>query len=171
LQTTYKSVKFLAPIGGFIAAIFFHFMWNLSASFGEAFFVVYLVMMMPALVCVLLLIYFSLRREGRIVREHLFIEFQSGRISQVDYECVTNAWRRMGALRRAFFKGLTPWRTRRKFHQLASELAFHRDRINRGVCKRTQETDAIEYAYVEQIVYIVGPPMQASNTPPPIPRR
>ncbi|MGH9942939.1 MAG: PrsW family intramembrane metalloprotease, partial [Pyrinomonadaceae bacterium] len=71
-QSKSVVVKFFVPAAGLAAAIVLHSLWNLSASVsGLLFFAAYFLIMIPVLVAVLVSIFFALRREGRIVREHL----------------------------------------------------------------------------------------------------
>jgi len=49
------------------------------------------------------------------------------------------------ALTRSGFKG---WRTRKQFNQMASELAFHRCRVARGLHSTQVDVREVEEAYV-----------------------
>jgi len=56
---------------------------------------------------------------------------------------------RLRATARALRKGgLKPWLVERKFHQVASELAFHRFRVAHGTSERD---DALEAAFVQHL--------------------
>src|SRR5205809_300356 len=65
-QSNNGFVKVVAPVMGFMLAILMHATWNGSAVFGGGvgFFVAYFVIMGPAFIITLMVIFFSLRREG-----------------------------------------------------------------------------------------------------------
>src|SRR5256886_15285408 len=73
-------VKVVAPVVGFMLAILMHATWNGSGGFwgGIGFFVAYFVIMGPAFIVTLMVIFFLLRREGPIVRQFLFPAYQRG---------------------------------------------------------------------------------------------
>ncbi|HEX8170895.1 MAG TPA: PrsW family glutamic-type intramembrane protease [Thermoanaerobaculia bacterium] len=126
-------VKWLAPPLGLGAAMLLHGIWNLSASFGLVFFAAYVVIMMPAALAVLVIALFSLRREANIIRAHLEKVVSEGVLSHDDVLVVTSVRRRIGESTRALLEGgVRKWRARRRFHALASELAFHSWRSSRA---------------------------------------
>jgi hypothetical protein len=51
--------------------------------------------------------------------------------------------------------GMKGWRTRRRFNQLASELAFHRSRVSRGIRSRKHDPAAQEAAYLHALRALV----------------
>lgn len=147
-QSRSGLVKFGAPVAGLAAGILLHAVWNLSASLGF-FFLSYFVVMVPAFLGLLLIIAFSLRREGRIVRHNLTPELHSGVLTQGEYDSLTSVRGRLAASLRAMGGGPGRWRARSRFSQIASELAFHRDRVHRGI---TSENDAArEAAYLRRL--------------------
>ncbi len=91
--------------------------------------------MIPAFIIMLVVIGFALRREGQVVREHLVIDLERGFLTAEEYKQLGSILGRMGSSYNAFSRsGVKGWRARRRFNQLASELAFHRNRVARGVC-------------------------------------
>lgn len=125
-------VKWLAPPAGLAAAMVLHSLWNLSASQGLAFFAAYVLVMVPAFVAVVVVAIFSLRREARVIREHLASLAAEGVLSGDDLVVLSSVTRRCGASARALFaRGFGHWRARRRFHALATELAFHSWRTTR----------------------------------------
>jgi len=125
-------VKCLAPAAGLGAAMVLHSLWNLSASQGVAFFAAYLLVMIPAFVAVVVIAIYSLRREANLIRIHLQNVIDDGVLSHDDILVLTSVTRRLGASARALFqRGFGQWRVRRRFHALATELAFHAWRANR----------------------------------------
>jgi hypothetical protein len=76
----------------------------------------------------------ALRREGQIVREHLVADYQGGLLTQQEYDQLCTIRGRMGSTFNAFSRGgISQWQAARQLNQIASELAFHRSRIARGI--------------------------------------
>jgi RsiW-degrading membrane proteinase PrsW (M82 family) len=147
-QTRSTLVKFVTPVLGLLAAIFMHSIWNGSAKLfgGPVFLLTYIVIMVPAFIIMLLVIFLGLRREGRVVREYLLPDFQDGVLTQQEYNQLCSVGGRMGASYQAFSRGgMAHWRTCRQFNQMASELAFHRSRVARGI--RASDAAERENAY------------------------
>lgn len=145
-QSNSGFVKFLAPTLGFAAAVLLHALWNglsyvMPGLFGLAAMIVFLIL--PAIAGVLAGVWISLGREGRIVREYLEPELRAGDISAEEYRTLGSVRGRLSSTMRAFFDGPSRWRARRKFNQLASEIAFHRHRTRRGLASRN---DPARYA-------------------------
>lgn len=127
-----NRVKFFAPLLGLSGAMLLHAIWNLSASFGLVFFATYAVVMVPSFFAVIVIAIFSLRREARIVRSHLESVVSEQVLSRDDVIIVTSVRRRIGASTRALMEGgFRKWIARRRFHALATELAFHSWRASR----------------------------------------
>jgi protease PrsW len=78
----------------------------------------------------------SLRREAGVVREHLRPLVDEGTLHLHELERLCAVRTRLAATYRAWRRGGVPaWRARREFHQMASELAFHRWRVGRGITR------------------------------------
>jgi protease PrsW len=140
-QSNNLAVKIVTPILGLLAAIFMHSIWNGSAAiFGGAIFILtYLIIMVPAFLILIVIIFLGLRREGQVVREFLLPDFQGGVLTQHQYNQLCTIRGRMGASYGAFSRGgVAHWRACRQFNQTASELAFHRSRAARGINVRDQ---------------------------------
>lgn len=158
-QSTNTAVKVLTPVLGLLMAMSMHSIWNGSGTIGGGvgFLLTYVVIMVPAFLILLVVIIFSLRREGRIVREFLYAEFQRGLLNQLEYEQLCSIVKRVGANFNAFSSGgMARWRDSRQFNQIGSELAFHRSRVARGIYRNEQEVRAREAAYLlrlEEILY------------------
>ncbi|MGI8653730.1 MAG: PrsW family intramembrane metalloprotease [Pyrinomonadaceae bacterium] len=152
--STKRFVQILAPLIGFALAILLHAVWNSAATlFGSAgFLLTYFLLMVPVFVATLVTIYFALRREGRLLREHLLCDCDGGVMTVEEYESLCSVSARMNASWQAFMRGgFKRWRTRAQFNQTASELAFHRSRVMRGI-HPTNQTDAErETMYMEAL--------------------
>lgn len=130
------AVKFITPIMGLLAAISMHSIWNGSGVIfgGIAFLLTYIVIMIPAFFIMLVVIILALRREGQIVREYLVADYQGGLLTEQEYNQLCSVGGRMGASFNAFSRGgFSHWQAVRQLNQTASELAFHRSRVARGI--------------------------------------
>ena len=158
-QSTNIVVKIVTPIVGLLMAIFMHSIWNGSAVFGggAVFVLTYILVMIPAFLIMLVVIGFALRREGQIVREHLVIDLERGFLTQEEYKQLGSILGRMGSSYNAFSRtGLKGWRARRRFNQLASELAFHRSRVARGVYSNEHDVMSLENAYLHALQGLIN---------------
>jgi len=151
-QTRNIAVKLITPVVGFLMAISMHSIWNGSGALfgGGGFLLTYILIMVPAFFILLVVIAFSLRREGRVVREFLLTDLQRGVLTKQEYDQLGSIFGRMGssfdALTRSGVKG---WRARMQFNQMASELAFHRCRVSRGLQSSNVDCREIEDAYLQ----------------------
>lgn len=142
----------LPPLIGLMTAVALHSLWNVAAQSTEWFFLAYLLVMVPAFLGVLWLIVVSLRREGAVIREHLEPLMEQGLLEPSELECLCNARQRTRATLRAWWHGgRTQWRDRRELHQVASELAFHRWRVGRGLSRGELLDAARDAEYVRQL--------------------
>ncbi|HKR22758.1 MAG TPA: PrsW family intramembrane metalloprotease, partial [Pyrinomonadaceae bacterium] len=153
-QSTNTAIKVLTPIVGLLMAIFMHSIWNASAVFGGGpiFVLTYIVVMVPAFLIMLVVILLALRREGQVVRQFLIMDIERGLFTREEYDQLGSITGRMGSSFSALSRtGVKGWRTRRRFNQLASELAFHRSRVSRGIRSRNQDPEAQEAAYLHAL--------------------
>ena len=150
-QTNNLVIKLATPVIGFMMAVFMHSIWNGSGALGGGgiFLLTYLIVMVPAFVIMIVVISLALRREGEVVREFLLPDFQQGFFSDEEYRQLGSIGGRMNSSLSALSKrGIKGWRSRRQFNQLASELAFHRSRVSRGLHASEHEASAMEAAYL-----------------------
>jgi len=158
-QSNNIAVKLITPVVGLMMAIFMHSIWNGSAVFGggAVFVLTYIVVMVPAFIIMLIVIALALRREGQVVREFLVVDLQRGFLTQEEYKQLGSIFGRMGSSFNAFSKtGVKGWRSRMRFNQLASELAFHRSRVSRGVHSATLDVQAHESAYLHALQNLIN---------------
>src|SRR5256884_6356921 len=149
-QSNNGFTKLVTPVVGFMLAVLMHATWNASATYvGEyGFFAVYFGIMGPAFVITLMIVFFSLRREGRIVRQFLYPDYQNGFFDSQEYEKLCSIRGRMGMSWTVLTRnGFSPWRTRMRCNQMASELAFHRSRVARGMVRQSQQAQEREHEY------------------------
>lgn len=72
-RTTSRPLRIMAPLGGYLAAVCLHALWNGAATLGGAqtFLNVYFLIMVPIFVAVVLVVILQRRREQRIVEAAL----------------------------------------------------------------------------------------------------
>jgi RsiW-degrading membrane proteinase PrsW (M82 family) len=135
-QSRNTAIKWIAPLLGLMAAMSMHSIWNGSGVLfgGGAFILTYILIMIPAFFIMLVVIILALRREGQVVREFLVADYQGGLLTQDEYRRLGSISGRMGASFNAFSRGgFGHWQAARQLNQTASELAFHRSRVARGI--------------------------------------
>ena len=151
-QSENLAVKIVTPILGLLMAMSMHAIWNGSGAVGGGlgFLLTYIVFMVPAFLILLIVIIFSLRREGRVVRDFLLPDVQCGLLTPQEYEQLCSVTGRMGASYNAWSRGgMADWRACRQFNQVGSELAFHRNRVARGITSSEQAAREREAAYLQ----------------------
>ena len=149
-QSQSTLTKVIAPVLGFTLAVLMHAAWNGSAAFGGGvgFFVTYFMVMGPALVVTLMVIHFQLKREGRIVHQFLYSDYEKGFFDQHEFERLCTVRGRMRLSWSALWShGVSGWRARMRCNQMASELAFHRSRVSRGIGSNPHEAAEREELY------------------------
>jgi protease PrsW len=160
-QSNKPLTKFVVPLLGFGMAIFLHSVWNTTLFLGGALgdpavgclaaLTMYGIMGLLLLI-VLATMIFALVREGRIVREHLYCDVQSGFLTPQEYNRLCSIPGRIGASFGALTGGgFSIWRARMQFHRAASDLAFHRRRAAAGLFEGDAEAAERERLYVQLI--------------------
>jgi RsiW-degrading membrane proteinase PrsW (M82 family) len=156
-QSSNTAVKFGAPAAGLMVAITLHAIWNGSSyvipglwTLVLGTFVFYPMILIPVLV----IVFIFLRREGRIIRQYLVPELQSGLVTQQEYDSLGSVTGRMRSSFTALKGGFGSWRAYSRFSQTATELAFHRDRVARGIT--SVDTASREAAYVDLLRQLKG---------------
>ena len=150
-QSNNGFIKVTMPVIGLMLAILLHATWNGTATYGGAagFVAAYFLIMGPAFIVTLMVIFFSWRREGRIVRQFLYPDYQKGFFDAQEYEKLCSIRGRMGLSWNALTaQGLSNWRMRMRCNQMASELAFHRSRVARGIGRDPNLAQERENAYL-----------------------
>jgi protease PrsW len=153
-QSTNTAVKLITPVIGLLMAIFMHSIWNGSAVLGGGglFVITYIVVMVPAFIIMLVVIGLALRREGQVVREYLVVDLDRGFFTSEEYKQLGSILGRMGSSFNSLSQsGIKGWRARMRLNQLASELAFHRSRVARGVHSANQDVLEVETAYLHAL--------------------
>jgi RsiW-degrading membrane proteinase PrsW (M82 family) len=132
--TRSTAVRVFAPVIGYLAAVLLHSAWNYSAVGGlGAFLTGYALIMVPAFALVVAVAVWSRRREGAIVATWLPAYAEAGWMAPEDVAMLSSLRARRQAVEWA--KGVYGERGARAlqaFQHAATELAFLRDRAERG---------------------------------------
>lgn len=151
----HRTRGWAAAAFGLTMAMGLHALWNLSASLEGWFILLYVGVMVPTFFAVLWVVRTSLQREGRVIREHLEHMVHVGTLPPGELDCLCRVRSRLGASALAFRTGgFGRWRTRRELHRIASELAFHRWRIQRGLTMGPEADAAREAEYTRLFVEV-----------------
>jgi RsiW-degrading membrane proteinase PrsW (M82 family) len=165
-QSRNVAVKIFLPVLGLFSAIVMHAIWNSSAAFGggAAWLLTYLIVMVPAFAIMIVIIILALRREGQVVREFLLHDLERGLFTHEEYDQLGTVRGRMGSSLSAFSRGgVRNWRNRMRLNQLASELAFHRSRVSRGLHSSKHDVHELENAYVQTLQSLLQQTRTSSN--------
>jgi RsiW-degrading membrane proteinase PrsW (M82 family) len=153
-QTKNLAVKLITPVLGLLMAIFMHSIWNGSGAIfgGGGFLLTYIVIMVPSFVILLVVIGIALYREGQLVREFLLCDLERGMFTRQEYDQLGSIFGRMGSSLNALTQtGMKGWRTRMRFNQMASELAFYRCRVSRGIYSGVTNLNEVENEYIQAV--------------------
>jgi RsiW-degrading membrane proteinase PrsW (M82 family) len=133
-RTKNVLLRLLAPVFGYAVAVALHSAWNLSASTGlEGFVTAYVLIQMPIFIGFILLAVFARRREGRLISRHLAVYASTGWLATGEVGMLASLSARRDA--RTWARrvgGPKAKRAMRDFQEMASELAFLRERMVRG---------------------------------------
>lgn len=156
-ETLRRGLKSAAPFLGLAMAMFLHATWNLSASFGAAFLLAYVLVMVPAFFGLVGVVLYAQARERKIIRANLMPYLQTGHFAAHEVDSLCRFGGRTKTLMAAMSAGgVGGWRREARFQQAASELAFHRWRTERGISKGMQEYAEREAEYLRTIAECRG---------------
>jgi RsiW-degrading membrane proteinase PrsW (M82 family) len=130
-----RSVRFLAPVGGYLCAVALHAAWNTATVFGPGNFVlVYVILMAPIFLTGVGLAVWVRRSEGRMLAGALADAARRGLLPATDIGWVVDlsARRRSRAYARQT-GGPAAERAMRDYQQAVIELGFLHSRYLRGV--------------------------------------
>lgn len=125
--------KILYPLGGLLAAIIAHFLWNLPAAlpYLPVFLIVYLLFAVPLFGGVLWLIARSSEEERLVVATQLKPYTKTGNLTEAEYLSLASPERRLRGLLTGWRSGgLKEWQRTRNFQHAATELAFLRQKTS-----------------------------------------
>lgn len=132
------AVRWLAPIGGYLAAVLIHGLWNASSVFGlPVFGLVYIVLMLPALVGVAALALWARDSERKVLAAALADAAQRGLIPATDIGWVVDLRARRVARRHARqYGGRAAADAMADYQQAVIELGFLHHRLLRGTAPK-----------------------------------
>lgn len=143
-ETDNQAVRWIAPVAGYCAAMFLHFLWNtvLSVQFPPTSDVVELliigpfmtaILTFPGILTLLFITIFAWRRETRVITEQLRGEVERGIVRPDEYALLTDDRRRATHVWRTLFDyGPLAWYMVRQFYNLEMGLAFRKWHTARG---------------------------------------
>jgi RsiW-degrading membrane proteinase PrsW (M82 family) len=128
-------VRLLAPVAGYLVAVFLHSCWNASASYanGAELLPVYVTIMLPIFMFVLALVLYQRRREQRVIAAELPGMARAGWIAPSEVELLQSLAGRRGwlrAVRRRSGAGVA--KAVADYQASVTELAILRHRMGRG---------------------------------------
>jgi protease PrsW len=128
-------VRVLAPLAGYVLAVVLHAAWNLSSLSGlQGFLTGYVIVMVPVFVLAVSVATWSRRREGATVARRLPAYVEAGWLDPADVPMLASLSRRRQAVGWVQGRyGDRAARALREFQHGATELAFLRDRVERGL--------------------------------------
>jgi RsiW-degrading membrane proteinase PrsW (M82 family) len=128
------AVRIGAPLAGFAVAVALHAAWNLSALSGlSGFLGLYLLVQVPIFAGFVALAVLARRREGALIARHLQVYARTGWLTRSEVTMLASLSTRREARAWAERTGGHPARTAmRDFQDFGSELAFLRERMERG---------------------------------------
>lgn len=133
--TRRPSLRVVAPLCGYLVAVALHAAWNLSSLSGlSGFFTGYVLVMVPVFALAVGIATWSRRREGATVAARLPTYVEAGWLDPEDVPMLASLSRRRQAVDWVQGRyGGGPARALRDFQHAATELAFLRDRLERGL--------------------------------------
>ncbi len=120
-QSHHAAVRAIAPLGGYLGAVFLHFLWNTLAGIAGAWFLVlYVVLWVPLFLAFFGVVLWMGFRESALIRRMLRPEVALGLISQEQAD-IAGSWPRRV---RWLLGDLSRLQARRRFLHAATRLAM-----------------------------------------------
>jgi RsiW-degrading membrane proteinase PrsW (M82 family) len=127
VRTPSRTLRVLAPVGGYLAAVTLHAMWNAAATLGSAqtFLNVYFLVMVPIFIAGVMFVSWHRRREQKIVARALPVMVERGWVEEPDAGrfadlAARKSWRNQVARR----SGRAASRRLGDYQAAVTELAF-----------------------------------------------
>lgn len=167
VRTRNPLLKVVYPVLGWAVAVLLHGAWNYSASSGlGGFLLAYIAFQVPVFLGFVALAVYARRREGRLIGRHLEVYCSTGWLSPSEVQMLASIpGRREARSWASRTGGSAARRAMRDFQEMASELAFLRERMIRG--SAPQDARTTEYAMLASMSQLraVFLPQWAANHP------
>jgi protease PrsW len=150
-STRNLALKIILPVLGWMIAMFLHFLWNSLPALGGdehgllVLLVTYFIFWVPAFGILIGLVFWSLRRESKLITSELGYYVQAGELTGEEASMLARLWPRMCGMCVGPVAN-TPWGIRRKYTKCATMLAFYRHRLATGHSKANAEIEALHLA-------------------------
>jgi protease PrsW len=136
-RATEHRTQVVAPLLGLAAAMGLHSLWNTAAAAGQAG-AVYIILYVPIFILMGFLVVIARGREGKLVRRELQPELQANWLTPAELDMLSSMRGRGRATRWARRTGGgAARRALTNVQEAASEVAFARDRVERGLAPAT----------------------------------
>jgi protease PrsW len=148
------AMRVIAPVLGYFAAVLLHATWNGTAGIGgfPVFVVAYFIIFLPTFIGLAMLARYSIRKEGELVSAQLLNDVNLGFLSPADYRALVSPGARKADLAQArAIGGRSLASARKAFHQAATELAFYRFRVARGIKQPDPQIEADHFRNLSEI--------------------
>jgi RsiW-degrading membrane proteinase PrsW (M82 family) len=159
-------VKIAAPLFGLIMAMGLHSFNNsvgtiLVAMLGDVGGLLGLGVLIISIpffcLCVVALAMIALYRESKKIRLYLQGDISTGRLTEEEVNTISSVFKRIGASFRALTGGgIKGWHARGRFHHVATELAFFRSNIAKGLILQDANAVAQENEYAKALTELRG---------------
>lgn len=138
VSTRYRWVRVLAIVGGWVAAILLHGLWNFSALAGQlGFFEAYAAYQVPLFIAFIAFLVWLRRREGRLIGRYLTPYADAGWLTHPEVAMLSQLRARRAARMWATeHGGAAAKRSMSAFQDSATDLALLRSRIVHGTAER-----------------------------------
>lgn len=140
VRTSKPALRIVLPLAGLTVAMLLHALWNAMASYGGTgqWFLGYLLVQVPIFGAFVAFAIVVRRREGRLIAHHLAIYAQTGWITGQELAMLASPTGRRQARSWANrVGGKIGRKAMRDFQELASELAFLRERMAKQAAAAT----------------------------------
>ncbi|MCA9932097.1 MAG: PrsW family intramembrane metalloprotease [Anaerolineales bacterium] len=124
-MTTNKTLKYTAPVLGWMTAVFLHFVHNASVSIGDLLCLVALASDWGGVLLIFGIMVWAVVQERKWIREYLAEEVTAGTITAVQYKTACSGRKRVGYIwKQLTTNGFSAYRQSTRFFQRCSELAY-----------------------------------------------
>lgn len=123
-ETHNPTLKIVMPIAGYAGAVFLHAMWNgIAHAAGSMFLVAYFLIWVPLFAIFIGVIFYTARRERRIVKEMLAFEVSNGTLNAEELEMIGSLIARARWIA-ASMKDKERLQARRRYLRAVTKLGF-----------------------------------------------